>query len=113
MAFTTAADNAGVAGLIGAGTWIGAHTASPGTASNEIVYANSGTRAQSTFPAPANGASTGSQVSLNIPAGTSVQAYSLWSAQTAGTLLGTWAMGTNETFGNAGIMQFTPTISMM
>ncbi|AWY05470.1 minor tail protein [Gordonia phage Morrissey] len=75
--------------LKGMGAYVSAHTDDPGTTgANEVsggVYA----RVQATLPTGSNGAGTAPQVSIPIPAGTTVKYLGVWSALTGGTFIGT------------------------
>lgn len=109
MPYTTAGLTAAVNGIASAGTYISFHTADPGTTgASEIA----GTRAQTTWAAAANGSRAGSQVSASIPAGTTVTHWGIYSAATNGSFLYGGALSAPETFGSAGTLQHTPTISV-
>lgn len=112
MPFTTPALNAGVAGIAAAGRYISAHTADPGTTGTN----QHGSRAQTTWGAAGSGATggdrTGSQVSIAVAAGTTITHWGIWSAATGGTFYGGFALGTAETFSNAGNLQHTPTLDV-
>ena len=109
MAYNSAGLNAAVNGIAGAGTYISFHTADPGaTGTSEISM----TRPSTTWGAASNGSRVGSQVSASIPAGTTVTHWGLWSAATTGTFLGGWALSASETFGSAGTLQHTPTLTV-
>ncbi len=113
MAYVAAGLNAAVNGIASAGTYISAHTADPSTSgANEVVYASAGTRQQTTWGTASNGVRAGSQVALAIPASTSVTHWGIWSAATSGSFLGGFALGATETFGSAGTLNHTPTISV-
>lgn len=109
MPYSTAGLNAAVNGIATTGTHISFHTADPGsTGAGEI----SGTRAATTWAAANNGSRAGSQVSAAIPAGTTVTHWGIWSAATNGTFLYGGALSAAETFGSAGTLQHTPTITV-
>lgn len=102
--------NAGVDGIAAAGTYIAFHTADPaGTAG----ASQTGTRVQTTWGAASGGVRVGSQVSASIGAGVSVTHWSVNSAATGGNMLFSAALGSTETFGAAGTLQHTPTISVI
>ena len=106
--YSTAGLNAASDGIAAAGTWIQMHTADPGAAGTTGV---TGSRAQTTWGAASNGSRTGTQVSIAIGAGVTVTHWSLWSASSAGTFLGGFALSASEAFGAAGTIQHTPTIT--
>lgn len=106
--YSTAGLNAAVDGIAAAGTWIQFHTAEPGAAGTTGV---TGSRAQTTWAAASGGARVGSQVSVAIGAGVAVTHWSIWSASSAGTFIGGFALGASEIFGAAGNMLHTPTIT--
>ena len=109
MPFSTAALNASAAGITAAGRFVSAHSADPGaTGTSEIAGA---TRQGTTWGTATNGTVAGSQVAVPIPAGSSVTHWGIWSAVTGGTFLGGWALGATETFGAAGTLNHTPTVT--
>lgn len=109
MPYSNAGLNAANDGIAAAGTWIQFHTsASDGSAS--APTAATGSRAQTTWTDDADGTTAGSQVSVAIGAGITVRYWSLWSASSAGTCLGTWQLAADEVFGAAGQIQHTPTL---
>lgn len=101
--------NAGVDGIAAAGTWIAVHTADPAGTAGASQH---GTRSQTTWGTAAAGSRAGSQVTISISAGTTITHWSVNSASTAGTMLYSAALGASETFGSAGTLQHTPTISV-
>ena len=111
MPFTTPGLNALVSGLIAAGTRISLHTADPGTTGASEVTGGTYARVATTWGSPASGSAAGSEVSLNVPAGTTVTHWGLWSAATGGTFLFGGALAAAEAFGAAGTQKHTPTIT--
>lgn len=96
---TNATKEAAAVAVTSLGNWISIHTADPGTGgSNE---ATGGTpayaRKQTTWTAgSADGTVTGSQVIIDVPAGTYTH-IGLWSAQTGGTFIGSAAITSTTT----------------
>jgi hypothetical protein len=94
------------------GSWISLHTASPGgTGANEAsggspAYA----RQQTTWGSASNSQISGSQVTINVPAGTYTYA-GLWTAQTGGTFVDQVQIS-STTLGAQGTLLITPTFSM-
>ncbi|MFB7719323.1 hypothetical protein [Nocardia sp. NPDC056100] len=92
--------------------YVSVHSTDPGvTGANEAsggspAYA----RVATTWAAPANGQITGSQVTINLPAGTYAYA-GLWSAATGGTFIDKVAIAPT-TLGAQGTLLITPTFSM-
>lgn len=112
--FSIAAENKAIEGIKNApAAYISLHTADPGetTGMNEVTggtYA----RVQTTWPANAtNSAITGSAVQLNVPSGTTITHWGLWSALTAGTFYYGGSLAASETFGSVGTYSLTPTLS--
>lgn len=110
MPYSEAGLNAGVNGIATSGSYIGFHTADPGVAGTTAEIA--GTRPQTTWAAAASGSRAGSQVTKSIGAGVTVTHWSIWSAASAGTFLGGYALSAVEAFGSAGTLQHTPTLTV-
>ena len=63
-------------------------------------------------PAGANPDSvTGSQVTINVPASTTIQFWGIWTAASGGTWCDGGALPSNETYGSAGTYLLTPTLT--
>jgi len=109
MPYTSTGLNAAVDGIAGAGTWIAFHTADPAG----VAGANqTGTRTQTTWAAASGGSRVGSQVSASIGGGVTVSHWSINTASTAGNMIFSAALSASETFGSAGTIQHTPTITV-
>lgn len=109
MPYTNTGLNAAVDGIAAAGTWIAFHTADPAG----VAGANqTGSRVQTTWAAASAGSRVGSQVSTSIGAGVTVSHWSINSASTAGNMIWSGALSASETFGSAGTIQHTPTITV-
>jgi len=92
-----------------AGKYISLHSASPGTTgANEIAGGTYG-RVATTWGTVSGGASLGSQVTINVPAGTTVAYWGIWTAITGGTYVDGGALPSSETYGAAGTYLLTPT----
>lgn len=110
MPFTNPGLNAAVDGLAATGTRISFHTADPSTTgANEIAGTG---RPATTWGAAANGVRAGSQVSAPIPAGTTVTHWGIWTLASGGVFLFGGALAASESFGSAGTLQHTPTLSV-
>jgi hypothetical protein len=94
------------------GTWISLHTASPGgTGANEATGGSPAyARQQTTWGTAASSQISGSQVTINVPAGTYTFA-GLWTAVTGGTFIDQVAIS-STTLGAQGTLLITPTFSM-
>ena len=112
MSFNNNGKNAAVDGIAAAGAYISAHTADPGSTGTSEVSGGSYARQQTTWGAASAGSRAGSQVSIPIPASTTVAYWGIWSAASGGTFLGGWALSASEVFGSAGTLQHTPTITV-
>jgi len=110
MGFTDAALNAAVAAVTALGDWISAHTGDPSTTGANEVAGGTYAREQTTWGAAASGDQTGSQVSIDIPAGTTVTHWGIWSASSGGTFRGGFEISPSEGFGSAGVLNVTPTV---
>lgn len=109
--FTDSALNDMVGGLKAAADRISAHTADPGTGGTSEVAGGSYARQVTTWGTSSAGDSIGSQVSIPIPAGTTVTHWGLWSS--GGVFKGGFALaGGNESFTNAGNLLHTPTLDV-
>lgn len=95
------------------GAYISVHTADPGTTggSEAAGGAPAYARKQTTWtPGASDGVVTGSAVTVDVPAGTFAWA-GLWSAATGGTFVDKIAI-TSTTFGAAGQLVVTPTVTV-
>jgi hypothetical protein len=110
MPFTDAVLNAAVGAVTALGDWISAHTGDPSTTGANEVAGGTYAREQTTWGAAASGDQTGSQVSIDIPAGTTVTHWGIWSAVSGGTFRGGFALSPSESFGAAGVLNVTPTV---
>lgn len=110
--FNDTALNAMVNAVKSAATYISAHTADPSTGGSNEVAGGSYARVQTTWGTTSSGDTTGSEVTVNIPAGTTITHWGIWSASTSGTFYGGFALGASETFGSAGTWKHTPTLDV-
>lgn len=105
------ARNALVSAYSGNATWVAVHTGAPGTTgANEVVGAPYA-RKQTTFGAPSGGSVTGSQVSIDVPAGGPYTHWSLWTAVSGGTFYDGGELNPDETYAGVGILRVTPTVA--
>lgn len=114
MAKSTAFRNAAVNAVAASGgaNFISLHTSDPGTTGtgNEVT-GGSYARVATTFPTSTAGTSTGSQVTINVPAGTTITHWGRWTAASGGTFYEGGTLSASEVFGSAGTYLFTPTVS--
>jgi hypothetical protein len=112
MPYSDAGKNAAVNGIATAGTYISLHTADPGTTGASEVTGGTYARVQTTWATASAGSRAGSQVTLNVPASTTITHWGFWSALTSGTFIYGGTLAANETYGSAGTYQLTPTITV-
>lgn len=110
MPFTTSALNDAADGIAATTRYISAHTGDPGSTGTSEVAGGAYARQQTTWAAASGGERVGSQVSIPIPAGTTVRWWGLWTAATGGVFKGGFDLGANEVFGAAGVLNHTPTL---
>lgn len=87
------------------------HTASPGTTGANEVVGGSYARVATTWSAAASSARAGSAVTINVPAGTTITHFGIWSAVSGGTYKRGGQLSAPETFGSAGTYTLTPTLT--
>lgn len=109
--FTVTAENAAVTGVIGAGTWISLHTADPSTGGTSEVTGGTYARKQTTWGSVSGSQSTGSAVTIDVPSGTTITYWGIFSAVTAGNFIYGGTLPAPETFGSNGTYSLTPTVS--
>lgn len=111
MGYTVAAENAAIGAIAGAATFISLHTADPTTTGGSEVTGGTYARVATTWGTVSNGSYTGSQVTINVPAGTTIAFWGIWSAGTAGTFYYGGTLPASESYGSAGTYALTPTIT--
>lgn len=110
MVYTDAQLNTAIDAVKATGTWVSAHTGDPGTTGASEVTGGAYGRVQTTWGSSAAGATTGTEVALNIPAGTDVTHWGVWSASSGGTFREGFALADPESFGGPGVLNVTPTL---
>lgn len=110
MPYSPTGLNAAANGIAAAGTYISAHTGDPSTTGANEVTGGSYARQQTTWGSASDGDRTGSQVTVPIPAGTTVTHWGIWSAVSGGSFIGGFALSSPEAFGSAGNLLHTPTL---
>lgn len=111
MGFTVTAENAAVTGVKDAGNHISLHTADPGDTGASEVTGGTYTREVTTWGTVASSAVTGSAVTSDVPAGTTITHWGLWTAVSGGSFLYGGSLAAPESFGSNGTYSLTPTIS--
>lgn len=112
MPYTDAVLNAAVEAVTALGDWISAHDSDPGTTGTDEVAGGSYARLQTTWGASSSGDQTGSLVALQIPGGTTVTHWGVWTAVSGGTFRGGFALSPSEGFGADGVLNVTPTVDV-
>ena len=110
--YANAGLNAAVNGIAAGATWISFHTADPGTTGTTEVAGGSYARQATVWATSLTGSRVGSQTSTSIPASTQVTYWGLWTSLAGGVFFYGGALTAAETFGSAGTLQFTPTITV-
>lgn len=110
MGFKDDTLDAAVEAVTALGNYIAAHTGDPSTTGANEVAGGTYIRQATTWGASSSGDQVGSQISLAIPASTTVTHWSVWSAATTGTFVGGFELASPEAFAAAGVLKITPTI---
>lgn len=112
MPTTTPGLRAATAGLAATGRHIGFLTGGDATTPGAEVSGGTYARQPTTWPTTdTDGDWTGTQVEVQIPAGTTVTGWGLYSAATGGDLLSWARLPANEGFGSAAPYRWTPSLS--
>jgi hypothetical protein len=111
MPFTAVADNAALAAIGAVATFISLHIADPdGTGGNEVTggtYA----RVATTWSTPAAGSMPGTQATINVPAGTTISHWGLWTVVSGGVYYLGFPLQAPQNFASAGTYLLTPTLA--
>lgn len=111
MPFTSAADTTAITAVKNAATFISLHTADPSTTGTNEVTGGTYARVATTWGSVTAGSVTGTAVVVNIPAGTTITHWGLWTASTSGTFYFGGALAASEVYGAAGTYTLTPTLT--
>jgi hypothetical protein len=103
--------NAALTTIKAAATFISLHTGNPGTTGANEVVGGSYIRVATTWGTVSGGSMTGSQVTINVPAGTTITNWGLWSTSTAGNYYDGGALPTGVLFSVAGTYLITVTLT--
>lgn len=111
MGFTNTSKDAALTAIGAAATYISLHTADPGTTGASEVSGGSYARVQTTWGTAAASSMAGSQVTINVPASTTIGWWGVWTAATAGTFYEGGALPASESYGGAGTYAITVTLT--
>lgn len=105
MGLVAAGRNAAVGGVTSVAAYVSLHSADPSTTgANELTGGSPAYARQAvTWGSASNGAqSLGGAEQFDVPAGSTVAYFGLWSAATTGTFYGSGALSATETYGGQG-----------
>jgi hypothetical protein len=91
--------------------FISLHTASPGTTGANEVAGGTYARVATTWGAISAASVTGSQVTINVPASTTITHWGIWDASSAGNYYDGGALPASQTYSSAGTYLLTPTLT--
>lgn len=104
--FSDAGVDAALAGITGAS--VSLHTADPGTTGASEVSGGTYVRVATTWGSATASSKVGSQVTINVPASTTITHFGIWSGA---TFLCGGTLSAPETYTAAGTYLFTPTLT--
>lgn len=110
MGFTMTPKNLSLDTIGAQSAYLSFHTGDPGLTGANEVAGGTYTRPQTAWSLAANAIKPGSVVHANIPSGTTITHWGLWTAQTGGTFYFGDLLPEPESFGAAGVYDFTPTM---
>lgn len=90
---------------------ISLHSATPSTSGAAEITGGSYARVNTAWSPPASSAMSGSQVTLNVPAGATISYFGVWTSTSSGSYLGGGILPATESYGEAGTYLLTPTIT--
>lgn len=106
--------NTGIDDAIGAiaaaGTYISLHTASPGVTGANEVTGGAYARVATTWVGVGSSSDPGSQVTINVPASTTITHFGIWTTSSGGQYLGGGPLPNSEAYTGAGTYLLTPTL---
>jgi hypothetical protein len=91
--------------------FISLHTASPGTTGANEVAGGTYARVATTWGAISAASVTGSQVTINVPAATTITHWGIWDAGSAGNYYDGGLLPASQTYSSAGTYLLTPTLT--
>jgi hypothetical protein len=107
---TASGKGALLSGFTASATYASLHTADPGSDGSSEVTGGSPAYARKaiTWGSPSNGSvSSSGNLAFDVPGSTTITHIGYWSADTAGTFLGSRALDTNQTFATQGTYTIT------
>ncbi len=110
MALSSNGLNAAADGVAAVAVRLSAHTADPGSTGANEVAGGSYARQAVTWGSAAAGSAVGGEVAVPIPGSTTVTHVGLWNVA-GDTFYGGEALDASESFGSAGTLNHTPTIT--
>jgi hypothetical protein len=109
--YTATAETTAITAVKNAATYISLHTADPGTTGTSEVTGGTYARVATTWGTVTSGSVTGSAAVINVPAGTTITYWGLWTASTGPTFYYGGTLTASDTFGSAGTYSLTPTLN--
>jgi hypothetical protein len=103
--------NAATTAVKGAATFISLHTGNPGTTGANEVTGGSYARVATTWGTVTGGSMTGTQVTINVPAGTTITNWGLWTLGSGGAFYDGGQLPTSVTYAIAGTYLITVTLT--
>jgi len=97
-------------GISDLAVWCSLHTASPGTTGANEVPGAGYARAQTTWSPASGSAQPGSQVTITVPASTTVAYFGLWDSESGGNYYCGGPLPNQETYTGIGAYQLTPNL---
>lgn len=101
----------GSAGVEKNAKFISLHTGNPGTTGANEVAGGSYIRVATTWGAISGGSVTGSQVTINVPASTTIAYWGLWDASTSGNYYDGGQLPTSVQYISSGTYLITVTLT--
>jgi hypothetical protein len=111
MVFNNTSKDVALAAIGAAATFISLHATDPGTTGAAEIAGGSYARVATTWGAAAASSMTGSQVTINVPASTTVAFWGVWTLASGGVFYEGGALPASETYGGAGTYLLTPTLN--
>jgi hypothetical protein len=109
--FTNTSKDVALNAIGAAATYISLHSADPGTTGANEIAGGLYVRVATTWGGAAASSMAGSQVTIQVPASTTVAYWGVWTTSTAGTYYEGGILPASETYTGAGIYQLTPTLT--
>jgi hypothetical protein len=113
MGYNNTSKDVALTAIGAAATFISLHSGDPSTTgANEITGGSPAyARVATTWGTAAASSMAGSQVTLNVPASTTISFWGVWTLVSSGTFYEGGALPANETYGGQGTYLLTPTLT--